>query len=172
MEDKKIQFTVNMKTGYLFEFLYVNSYSGFRGVINYGFSAIAIVALIFGYGDSPFSLVALITLALLFTVINPGLLLFKAWRQTKRNPGFSKPVTYSFGKDGITVTQGEESQDAPWEMVLLAKETLKSIILFTGNNNATILPKADIGEDLADFRTMLKEMCAEGTVSVKKQDRS
>ncbi len=168
MDDKKIEFTVNMKTGYLFEFLYVNSYSGFRGVINYGFSLIAIIALIFGYGDSLYSMIALIVLALLFTVINPGMLWFKAARQAKLNPGFSKPITYVFSKEGITVSQGEESQDAPWEMILLAKETLKSIILFTGNNNATILPKCDINEKTDDFKALLREMCPEECLKLRK----
>ncbi len=168
MEDKRIEFTVNMKTLYLFEFLYVNSYSGFRAIINYGFSVIAIVALIMGFGDSLISKIALIVLALLFTVINPGMLLFKAWRQSKMNPGFSSPVTYTFSSAGITLTQGEASQDAPWEMILLAQETSLSIILFTGNNNATILPKADIGENLSDFKAMLREMCTNGMVKLKK----
>ncbi|MCR5584934.1 MAG: YcxB family protein [Lachnospiraceae bacterium] len=168
MEDKDIKFTVNMKTGYIFEFLYINSYGGFRSVINYGFSAIAIVALIFGYGDSPLSLIALIGLASLFTVINPSLLLFKAWRQTKKNPGFSKPVSYTFNKSGITLAQDGQSQDAPWEIVLLAQETVKSIILFTGNNNATILPKACIGSELGDFKNLLREMCPAGCVKLKK----
>ncbi len=168
MENRSVEFTVNMKTIDLFEFLYINSYSGFRGVINYGFSVIAIVALIFGYGDALYSKIALIVLALLFTVINPLLLLFKAWRQTKMNPGFSKPVKYTFDADGITLSQGEETQNAPWEIVLLAKETLMSIILFTGNNNATILPKRFIGDSIGDFRSLLNEMCAEGCVKVKK----
>ncbi|MCR5583900.1 MAG: YcxB family protein [Lachnospiraceae bacterium] len=168
MEDKKIEFTVNMKTLYLFEFLYINSYGGFRSIINYGFSVIAIVALIMGFGDSLISKIALVVLALLFTVINPAMLLFKAWRQAKLNPGFSSPVNYSFSSEGITLTQGEASQDAPWELILLAQETRLSIILFTGNNNATILPKADIGEQLDAFRTMLGEMCTNGTVKLKK----
>ena len=169
MEDRSVEFTVKMKTKYIFEFLYVNSYAGFRAVINYGFSAIAIVALIMGYGkDSVISLVALIVLASLFTVVNPALLLFKAWKQSKLNPGFSKPVDYVFSKEGITLTQGDAKQDAPWEYVLLAQETLGSIILFTGNNNATILPKADIGDKLDDFKALLLEMCPEGCVKLKK----
>ncbi len=169
MENRSVEFTVNMKTIDLFEFLYINSYSGFRGVINYGFSLIAIVALIFGYGDTLYSRIALIVLALLFTVINPLLLLFKAWRQTKMNPGFSKPVKYTFDANGITLAQGEETQSVPWEIVLLAKETLGSIILFTGNNNATILPKRFVGDRLEDFRALLEAMCAEGCVQIKKK---
>lgn len=168
MEDRDIRFTVTMKTGYIFEFLYINSYGGYRALINYGFSAVAVVALIFGYGDSPMSLIALIALASLFTVVNPSLLLLKAWRQTKTNPGFSKPVDYVFNKNGITLSQDGQSQEAPWEIVLLAQETLKSIILFTGNNNATILPKDCIGSELGAFKDLLREMCPAGCVKLKK----
>ncbi len=168
MEDRTIEFTVSMKTGYIFEFLYVNSYSGFRGVINYGFSAIAIAALIMGYGDQIYSKIALILLALLFTVISPAMLLFKAWRQMKMNQGFKKPVHYAFNKSSIILSQETESQEVPWEIVLLAQETFKSILLFTGNNSATILPKDCIGEELPAFKALLREMCPPGCIKLKK----
>ncbi|MBR6358012.1 MAG: YcxB family protein [Lachnospiraceae bacterium] len=153
-----IRFSVKMKTLYLFDFLYVNSYSGFRAVINYTFSGIAIVALIFGYGSTPISLIALILLASLFTVIEPLMLLFKAFRQVKLNPAFKNEINYCFEEEKFTVSQGEQSQEAPWEMVLLAKESFKSIILFTGNNNAIILPKDCIGDKLNDFKLLLKKV--------------
>ncbi len=162
-----IDFSVQMKTIYLFEFLYVNSYSGFRAVINYGFSIIAIVALLFGYGSTPLSLIALIVLASLFTVIEPGMLFFKAFRQVKLNPAFKEPIHYSFSEEKFTVSQNDSSQDAPWEMVLLAKETMKSIILFTGNNNAIILPKESIGEKLEAFKELLKKVRPEEAARLK-----
>ncbi len=158
MEEKQVEFSVNMKTRYMFEFLYVNSYSGFRGVINYGFSVVAIIALCAGYGDSVISMIALLVLASLFTVVDPLLLLFKAWRQVKLNPAFKKPIRYTFNKLGFSLSQDDEKQDEPWELVLLAKETAGCIILFTGNNNALVLPKKDIGSELGAFKDLLTEM--------------
>lgn len=162
-----IDFTVTMKTKYLFEFLYVNSYSGFRGIINYSFSAVAIVALCFGYGSTPLSLAALLLLASMYTVIDPMLLLFKAWRQIKLSPAFKKPVTYSFSKEKITLTQGEESQDAGWDMVLLAKEVIGSIYLFTGNNNAVILPKEYYADKVNELKLMIKTACPDTAAKLK-----
>lgn len=153
-----IEFTVKMKIKYLWEFLYVNSYSGFRGVINYGFSAIAIIALCFGYGSSPLNLAALLILASLFTIIDPLMLLFKAWRQMKLSPAFKMPVTYTFSEEGFKLTQGEESQEAGWELVLLAKEAMGSIYLFTGNNNAVILPKECFAGKVNELKTLLKKV--------------
>ncbi len=155
MESQEIRFTVKMKTLYMFEFLYINSYSGLRGIINYAFSLVGIIALIFGFGDTPLSFAALLILSLLFTVIDPLLLLFKAFRQVKTNKVFKEPIEYTFRIDGFSAKQNEESTDAPWDIVLLGKETLKSIILFTGNNNAIILPKADIGGQLKAFKELL-----------------
>lgn len=153
-----IEFTVKMKTKYLFEFLYVNSYSGFRGIINYGFTVIAIVALCFGYGNTPLNLTALLILASLFTIIDPLMLLFKAWRQIKLSPAFKEPVTYLFTEEGIKLTQGEESQETGWDIVLLAKESIGSIYLFTGNNNAVILPKEFYKDKVNDLKLLLKKV--------------
>lgn len=162
-----IEFTVTMKTKYLFEFLYINSYSGFRGVINYGFSAVAIVALCFGYGDKPLNLVALLILASLFTIIDPLMLLFKAWRQLKLSPAFKEPVKYTLSAECFTLTQGEESQNAGWELVLLAKEAKGSIFLFTGNNNAVILPKEFYKEKVNDVKKLLKKVCPDASAKLK-----
>ncbi len=168
MEEKSIKFDVKMTTKYMFEFLYVNSYSGSRGIINYCFSLIAILALIFGYGDSVYSMVALVVLALMFTVIDPFLLFVKAMRQVRVTQAFKNAITYEFKKEGFFVSQGTEMQEAPWEMILLAKETMGSIILFTGNNNAIILPKKCIGENLNDFKALLHEMRPAESAKIKK----
>lgn len=162
-----IEFTVTMKTKYLFEFLYINSYSGFRGIINYGFSAVAIVALCFGYGDKPLNLIALLLLASLFTIIDPLMLLFKAWRQIKLSPAFKQPVKYTFTEKNIILSQGEESQEAGWELVLLAKEAVGSIYLFTGNNNAVILPKEFYADKVNNLKKLIKAVCPDAAAKLK-----
>ena len=76
--EKQVTISVQMKTGYMFDFLYWHSYSGVMGIVNYGLSLAAVAALVAGFGKgNPVATVALLVLSLLFTVINPLLLLQK-----------------------------------------------------------------------------------------------
>ncbi len=163
---RKVTFEVTMKTNYMFSFLFYNSYYGVRGGINYALSAVAIVALICGFGDSPVATFFLVLLALLFTVIEPLMLLFKAFRQVKTSESFKLPMTYTFAENAFYLQQGDVRQQAPWELVLLVRETRDLIILFTGGNNAILLPKDQI-EELDELKAVLRIARPEETKKLK-----
>ena len=48
--NKEVRFSVQMKTVYMFDFLYWHSYHGITGIINYALSFAGIAALIAGFG--------------------------------------------------------------------------------------------------------------------------
>lgn len=153
---KEVTIRVQMKTPYMFEFLYWHSYHGFYGVLNYGFSLAALAALLFGFGkDDTIATVALIILACLFTVINPLLLLRKAAKQVKRVPMFQKPIEYTFDEKGFTVMQEAESAQAAWGDVVLVRETKNILALYLGAANAIVLPKAAGREEVAEIKKLL-----------------
>lgn len=156
---EKISIQVQMKTEYLFDFLYWHSYSGLQGMINYGFTVFAIVLLATGAGRrSTVATAALILLALLFSVINPLLLYRKAAIQRKRTPMFQKPLVYELTEEGLSVTQDGETASTGWEQVLLIRETKKNIILYLGAANAIVLPKAEYAGQAAEVKAMLRRM--------------
>lgn len=155
--ENKISITVQMTTGDMFDFLYWHSYHGVMGLLNYGFSLAALVALLCGFGKgNSMATVALVVLAALFTVINPLLLLQKADKQIKRTPMFQKPLQYDFDEKGFTVTQEDESASAAWTDVLLIRETRKTIVLYLGAANATVLPKKACGERLSEIKELIR----------------
>ena len=154
--ENSVTVSVQMKTPYMFDFLYWHSYSGFMGVVNYGFSLAALAALIAGFGKgNPVATIALIVLSLLFTVINPLLLLQKADKQVKRMPMFAKPIAYSFDEKGFTVMQDGESAAAEWADVVLLRETQKTLVLYLGAANAIVLPKDQCGEALVKIKELI-----------------
>ena len=166
---KEVKFSVRMKTVYMFDFLYWHSYHGITGVINYALSLAGIAALAAGFGKgNAVVTVMLVALALLFTVINPLSLLYKAARQVKRTPVFANPLEYEFTEEGFSVSQNGTANSAKWESVVFLRETGKSIILYMGASNALVLPKAEIGEQLGDFKTMLRNVLPEQAKKLKK----
>lgn len=166
---KEVSFSVQMKTAYMFDFLYWHSYHGFSGILNYAFSFAGIAALLAGVGKGKTGVtVMLVVLALLFTVINPLSLLYKAARQIKRTPMFQKPLRYSFYKDGFEISQEEASETAEWESVVLIRETGKNIILYLGAANALVLPKTEIGEQLPALKQLIREALPQLAGKLKK----
>ena len=110
----------------------------------------------------------LVILALLFTVINPVSLLYKAARQIKRTPMFSKPLEYRFDSKGFSVSQEGSSDSAEWGAVIMLRETGKSIILYMGAAHAMVLPKREIGEQLSELKTLIRTALPELGKKLKK----
>lgn len=164
----KLSFDVQMKTAYLFDFLFQHSYHGLYGVFNFGLSLLAIVLLIRGSGkDNIIAIVALVVLALLFTVINPLLLYQKAARQMKRTPAFQKPLTYELEEEGLACSQEGERVVSEWENVVLIRETRTSLILYFGAANAVVLPKTEFSEQVGEVKEMLRKKCPDLTKKLK-----
>ena len=166
---KEVKFSVQMKTIYMFDFLYWHSYHGVTGIINYGLSFAGIAALIAGFGkDNAFVTVMLIALSALFTVINPLSLLYKASRQVKKSPMFAKPLYYKFDTRGFSISQDNNSDSAEWNTVVFVRETGKSIILYLGAANALILPKKDIGAQVPDLKKFIRNALPQQAKKLKK----
>ena len=158
-----------MKTIYMFDFLYWHSYHGVTGIINYALSFAGIAALIAGFGKgNAFVTVMLVALSALFTVINPLSLLYNAARQVKKSTMFAKPLYYKFDTRGFSVSQDNNADSAEWKSVVLIRETGKSIILYLGAANALILPKKEIGEQMADLKKLIRAALPEQAKKLKK----
>lgn len=166
---KEVKFSVQMKTVYMFDFLYWHSYHGVTGIINYALSFAGIAALIAGFGKgNTFITVMLIALAALFTVVNPLSLLYKASRQVKKSTMFAKPLYYKFDTRGFSISQDNNSDSADWNQVVFIRETGKSIILYLGAANALILPKKEIGGQLADLKKLIRAALPQQAKKLKK----
>jgi hypothetical protein len=158
-----------MKTIYMYDFLYLHSYHGVTGIINYALSFAGIAALIAGFGKgNTLVTVMLVALAALFTVINPLSLLYKASRQVKKSPMFAKPLYYKFDTRGFSISQDNNSDSADWNQVVFIRETGKSIILYLGAANALILPKKEIGGQLADLKKLIRAALPQQAKKLKK----
>ena len=166
---KEVKFSVQMKTAYMFDFLYWHSYHGITCLINYALSFAGVAALLAGFGKgNTVVTIMLVALALLFTVINPLSLLYKAARQVKRSPMFAKPLYYKFDTRGFSISHDNNSDSAEWGAVVLIRETGKSIILYMGAANALILPKKEIGDQLADLKKLIRTMLPEQAKKLRK----
>lgn len=161
----EVKFSVQVTVKDMFAFLMHHSYRGVSliadAVVTFG--AIGLLIAGFGKGD-PAKTVALIFMAMLFTVIHPLQLLNKARKQVKGNEIFKKPLDYVLTEEGITLSQGEESQSITWADVYQVREYKSQILVYTGRVYAFIWPKRELvgceNEVRELFRKYLPEQVA------------
>ena len=76
----------------------------------------------------------------------PWTLFIRSRQQMLANPVFKEPLHYILDDSGISISQGEVSEMQEWGQMYKAVSTARSIIVYTSRKNATIFPKAQLGD--------------------------
>ena len=159
---KEVKFSVQITVKDMFAFLLHHSYRGSAliadAVVTFG----AIGLLIAGFGkEDPVKTVALIFVALLFTVVHPLQLYNRARKQVKNNEVFKLPLDYVLTDEGITLSQGEQNQSITWADVYQVKEYKSQILVYTGRVYAFVWPKSALAECEDEVKELFKAHLSE-----------
>ena len=169
---QEIKITVRMRFSNMYDFLLHYNYKGFAGMFGPVFSILALVALFFSYSVLTRGQIVLLVLAsLLFTVINPLLLMFKAAKQVKMNPTFKDSLVYTLNEEKITAKQNGEVLPIAWKDVKEVTETNRNMIVYLSKVRAFVLPKECIGDQLNEVRELITTAVKNGKVRLKKVEK-
>lgn len=166
----EVKVEVKLTQKEMFNFLLRHNYTTFGGICGIVLSIGALVMFFLNLGNEKMSVsykVALIAVALLFTVVQPIMLYFKAATQIKNSDAINKPMVYEFNKTGVTITQGEDSVTNKYEDITKVISTKVSVIIYVSKYRAFIIPKASIGEDFETLKDLLVANVKARTVTVK-----
>ncbi len=156
--EKEVKFSVQMTIKTMYSFLMYHGYHGFAGIANLILSGGAIALLIAGVGKGDsFARLMLVLIALLFTVINPIYLLYKAAKQVKLTPMFLKPLNYVVNEQGILVSQETEKLLTEWEEVIKVTETKQAYYIYLSLTRSFLFPKEALGDQEQIFREILRK---------------
>lgn len=142
-----LEITVKMTPGALYDYLLYSSYTRFQGILGTIVGLFLIAAFI--AGQSPLFLI----MGLVIEAYMPYTLFLASRRQYLNTPAFKEPLTFIFDDEGMTISQGDQSETQEWDIMYKAVSTPKSIILYTSKYNASIFPK----KDLEDKKALLIE---------------
>lgn len=160
-QDVTIQVKVTVMD--MYSFLMHHSYSGIQGILNLLISGGAIVLLLCDVGKgNTLAMTALILAAALFTVINPINLLLKSIKQVVLLPTFRKPLSYTFGEEGILVRQEEAEMLTGWNEVVRVVENRRSILVYMSAVRAYILPKKQYAKQVDAVKKQLEKYAQNG----------
>ena len=154
--------SVNMTYKALLSYVLNTNYRNISGVLAVLVSALALVILLLGWETlTGTQKVLVFLLGITFTVINPIMLAFKAFRQFKLSPSYKKPLDYTFEDDGILIQQGEVSQKISWNMVHRLLLTKSMLAIYTSRLHAFVIPTEALGEDRGKILTAIVQFTDE-----------
>ncbi len=135
-----VEFDVRMTPSDLYDFNLHHAFTGASGILA---EAIGAVGLILGLATKNIPMVIIGSILLVYLPIT----LYLKVRQTfLLSPVFKEPLHYTLDEEGLTVTQGEVTNTARWEDVIKVESTGRSIFVYTSRVNASILPRAQMGD--------------------------
>lgn len=143
-------FEVKIKVKDMYAYLMYHAYKG-SGMIGILLSLIAaVMAFTVDRNANDGRFVILVFVALLFTVIQPVMLFFKALQQIAGNPFFQKPLTYTFTEEEFITSQEETSLSVSYDDIWNIKIFKKRIFIYTGRLVASIFPLRDLNQEEKD----------------------
>lgn len=144
-----LEFDVKITDKELYDYMMAHNYNSGAGILGSCVGALLVVT-------------ALMNGQMLYLICGAVLLLYlpinlriKSKQQILNNPAFKEPLHYKLDEEGITISQGEQSQSQKWENMYKAISTSKSIIVYTSRVNATIFPRKQLGEDVVNVIRMV-----------------
>ena len=111
--------------------------------------------------------VGFVLAALLFTVINPLMLLTKAKAQIQRNKSLGGGLEYILSDEHLSVCLGEERADVGWDQIIRVKDNGRELLVYMTAARAYIWPKDQLGEQYARVVACLKQHIDTGKLKLK-----
>lgn len=160
-EEFMLEYDVKITDKELYDYMVVHSYNGAPGILGSCLGALmVVVALMNGHWIYLICGVVL----LLYLPIN---LRIKSKQQILNNPSFREPLHYKLDEEGITISQGEQSQSQKWSDMYKAISTSKSIIVYTSKVSATIFPRKQLDGDVVKVIEMISTHMPPGKVKIR-----
>lgn len=157
-KEQTFQFHIQVEAGDLWKFSMYHANKGYLGVFNLLFTLASLYLLLTRWSDAQaFQRVLLVVCVMMFTVWQPGILFMKAMRQV-RNDRLKEPMTMTFGRDGFSVSQGEQSMEVTWDETGRIVGIPGEYILYMGRLRAYLLPDRVMGEKKEPFAGFLREV--------------
>lgn len=151
--------TVRMTKEALYDFLLFHAYSKLGGfLVNVLGLAVAFMGIIMYVSGKTgaIGVFSYLCASFVFLAYTPIQLKLRAAKQIQVNPEYSGSVEYTFSEEEGILAEWDGGKKAyPWEEVLRAVVTPKTIGIYYEEERALIIPKGDFGEQFGEIFQMI-----------------
>lgn len=165
MEQDTISFSVQMTVKDLYRFNMYHVYHSASGLVGLLLSLLALGNLIISFDSLTDQGKTIMTIvALWFTVLEPIMVYRRAKKQVKKIKSYHKPLHYTIGEQGITVSQDEESQTMEWNRLRRIVKTRQQILIYSSRVHAFIFPRTAWQDQEHKMQSLLKRYAADNGI--------
>lgn len=163
-----LEFDITLTQKDMFRFNLVQTYSGLQGWSSVVISVIAFILAGITYGEiKPIYTVLYIGFGILLLVYIPVSLYLRSKHSFAVSAVLREPLHYSIAKDGIHVSQKEESAILPWGQVYKIKATKNLVLIYSSRIHAYVIPRQQLGEAYQSLAESAIENLPKYRVSMK-----
>lgn len=165
MEQDTISFSVQMTVKDVYRFNMYHVYHSASGLVGLLLSLLALSNLIISFDSLTDQGKTIMTIvALWFTVLEPIMVYRRAKKQVKKIKSYHKPLHYTIGEQGITVSQDEESQTMEWNRLRRIVKTRQQILIYSSRVHAFIFPRTAWQDQEQKMQSLLKRYAADNGI--------
>ena len=165
MEQDTISFSVQMTVKDVYRFNMYHVYHSASGLVGLLLSLLALGNLIISFDSLTDQGKTVMTIvALWFTVLEPIMVYRRAKKQVKKIKSYHKPLHYTIGEQGITVSQDEESQTMEWNRLRRIVKTRQQILIYSSRVHAFIFPRTAGQDQEQKMQSLLKRYAADNGI--------
>ncbi len=159
----EIEADVKLDARSLNRFLIYHNYMRVSGIIGLVLSLAAIVALCLKWGIwTTTQRCLLVVLALLFTVLQPLMLVSKGKKQLAMEE-FQIPFHYCFHDGGVTISQKDQSQSFAWEEIRKTVFRRDALYVYMSTVSAFVIPREQCGGRFDELVRLIKDRTRPGS---------
>ena len=156
-----LEYDVKITDKELYDYMMVHSYNSASGIMGSCLGGLMVVVALMN-GHWIYLICGVVLLLYL-----PFNLKIKSKQQILNNPSFKESLHYRLDDEGITISQGEQSQSQKWSDMYKAISTGKSIIVYTSKVSATIFPRKQLGDDVIKVIEMISTHMSPKKVKIR-----
>lgn len=162
-----IKFEVKMTQKIMYNFLLHHAYNSISVLIGNVFGVLVAVLGFTMVSADPTKGFMYVFLGAAVLAYTPFSLYFSAKRQITASEVFRDKIEYTVSEEGLTSSQNDTTTQAGWDSMMKVVSTSMSIIIYTGKNRATILPKEAMGEQYENVIQMVSTHLEPSKVKIK-----
>ena len=153
----RMEFSLSLSSRDIWIFSLYHTNRGWMGLFNLVFSLGALYYFIDSLGRGNLAQqLAFLACALLFSVVQPFMLYWKAVLQAKK--GLLKdPIRMRLGEEKIYILEGGKEGSAPWNTVFKSMIRRQMIVIYMDHLRAYLIPARYLGTKRRELEALLKE---------------
>lgn len=163
-----VEFDIKLKPKDMYRFNMYQTYTGFHGWFSVVVSILIFIVAKATYGRVETSYTVLyVIFGVIFLFYMPVTLWMRSGHALASSKVLQGTLHYLVDENGLTVSQGEETANLPWNQIYKMIGTKNNVLVYSNRTNAYVIPREQLKDAYGTLAQMAKEQLPDYRVRMK-----